>query len=50
MTDRVIYSRNWRAKVNGKGMAVIFPDPLNLYDVKVALIKRFCTQDVEVFR
>ena len=40
---------NYRAKVNGKGMSIIWMEPVSLEELIAALKRRFCTQDVIVY-
>lgn len=50
MTGSVIYSRNWRAKINGKGMSVVWDSKISALSLSVILQGMFCTENVEVYQ
>jgi len=43
-------SRNYRARIDGKILSVIWDCDITAEDLKVALIIKFCTKNVEVFK
>jgi hypothetical protein len=43
-------SRNYRARVDGKILSIIWDRDITSEDLKAALIVKFCTKNIEVFK
>jgi hypothetical protein len=43
-------SKNYRARVDGRVMSIIWDSYITPDDLKIALIIKFCTKNIEVFK